>query len=166
MNERKWLKTCVSSGLISAVAGRCSQSWNEIEAQGLWTLLEDELALLPRMTDRGRLGFALQLKFRQFRSRFPEHHDEISLSPSNGWPLKSEFRFPPGRSTTRSSSGTATSSDHSKLPWLPAGGQDMQWLTQCSCRTTCCLSIRRPVTVGMPHLTGFKSSSESSPHAL
>ncbi len=30
-----------------------------------WHLLADELSLLPGMTDTGRLGFALQLKFRQ-----------------------------------------------------------------------------------------------------
>ena len=32
-----------------------------------WCLLADELSLLPGMTDTGRLGFALQLKFRQIQ---------------------------------------------------------------------------------------------------
>ena len=30
------------------------------------------------MTDKGRLGFAIQLKFRQIRDRYPEHLDEIN----------------------------------------------------------------------------------------
>lgn len=37
----------------------------------------DESALLPGMTDKGRLGFAIQLKFMQLHGRFPERHDEI-----------------------------------------------------------------------------------------
>ncbi|CDH24239.1 transposase [Xenorhabdus bovienii str. kraussei Becker Underwood] len=43
----------------------------------IWTLLDDELFLLPRMTDKGRLGFAIQLKFRQIYGRYPESIDEI-----------------------------------------------------------------------------------------
>ena len=53
------------------------RSWNEMEAQDLWTLLAHETALLPGMTDIGRLGFAVQLKFRQIHGRFPERFDEI-----------------------------------------------------------------------------------------
>ena len=53
------------------------QSLNEIIEQEAWILGEEELALLPGMTDKGRLGFAIQLKFRQVRSRYPEHLDEI-----------------------------------------------------------------------------------------
>jgi len=37
----------------------------------------DEFTLLPGMTDKGRLGFAIQLKFRQIRNRYPERLDEI-----------------------------------------------------------------------------------------
>lgn len=36
-----------------------------------WRLLADELSLLPGMTDTGRLGFALQLKFRQVQGHVP-----------------------------------------------------------------------------------------------
>ncbi len=35
------------------------------------------MALLPGMTDKGRLGFAAQLKFMQIHGRFPERHEEI-----------------------------------------------------------------------------------------
>jgi hypothetical protein len=56
-----------------------TQSWNDLEVQDqdLWTLSGDESALLPGMTDKGRLGFAAQFKFMQIHGRFPERHDEI-----------------------------------------------------------------------------------------
>lgn len=53
-------------------------AWNEIGEQDAWTLEADEFKLLPGMTDKGRLGFAIQLKFRQIRDRYPEHLDEIN----------------------------------------------------------------------------------------
>ncbi len=52
-------------------------SWNDPDTQDLWTLSIDESALLPGMTDKGRLGFAVQLKFMGLHGRFPERHDEI-----------------------------------------------------------------------------------------
>ena len=52
-------------------------SWNDPETQDLWSLSTEESALLPGMTDKGRLGFAIQLKFMQLHGRFPERHDEI-----------------------------------------------------------------------------------------
>ena len=55
-------------------------SWNDLEPQDLWTLTAGEIALLPGMTDQGRLGFAIQLKFMQLHGRFPERHDEIDPS--------------------------------------------------------------------------------------
>ena len=55
-------------------------SWNDPETQDLWTLAASEIALLPGMTDKGRLGFAVQLKFMQVYGRFPERHDEIDPS--------------------------------------------------------------------------------------
>ena len=55
-------------------------SWNDPETQDLWSLSTDESALLPGMTDKGRLGFAIQLKFMQLHGRFPERHDEIDPS--------------------------------------------------------------------------------------
>ena len=54
-----------------------THSWNDPETQDLWRLSTDESALLPGMTDKGRLGFAIQLKFMQLHGRFPERHDEI-----------------------------------------------------------------------------------------
>ena len=54
-----------------------THSWNDPETQDLWRLSTDESALLPGMTDKGRLGFAIQLKFMQVHGRFPERHDEI-----------------------------------------------------------------------------------------
>lgn len=41
-----------------------------------WRLLADELSLLPGLTDTGRLGFVLQLKFRQVQGHYPNSvHD-------------------------------------------------------------------------------------------
>jgi hypothetical protein len=53
------------------------QSWIETDFRDRWTLSPDECALLRGMTDKGRLGFAVQLKFMQLHGRFPERHDEI-----------------------------------------------------------------------------------------
>lgn len=44
----------------------------------VWTLLADEWTLLPGMTDKGRLGFTIQLKFRQIYGRYPERLDEVA----------------------------------------------------------------------------------------
>ncbi len=52
-------------------------SWNDPDTQDLWTLTASESELLPGMTDKGRLGFAVQLKFMEQHGRFPEHHEEI-----------------------------------------------------------------------------------------
>ena len=38
-------------------------TWNDLDEQDLWTLAAEEIALLPGMTDKGRLGFAVLLKF-------------------------------------------------------------------------------------------------------
>ena len=59
-------------------------SWNDSEPQDWWTLTAGEIALLPGMTDKGRLGFAIQLKFMQLHGRFPERHDEIDPSVAQG----------------------------------------------------------------------------------
>ncbi len=59
-----------------------TQSRLESEFQDRCTLSSEELALLPGMTDKGRLGFALQLKFMQIHGRFPERHKEIDPKAS------------------------------------------------------------------------------------
>ncbi len=38
---------------------------------------KDEFALLPGLTDKGCLGFAIQIKFRQIHGRYPESLDDI-----------------------------------------------------------------------------------------
>lgn len=43
----------------------------------VWALLDDKLLLLLGMTDKGRLGFAVQLKFRQVCGRYPESMHDI-----------------------------------------------------------------------------------------
>lgn len=43
----------------------------------VWNLLADEISLFPGMTDTGRLGFAIQLKFRQVRGHYPESINEF-----------------------------------------------------------------------------------------
>jgi hypothetical protein len=52
-------------------------SWNELEQQDLWALSPEESALLPGMTDKGRLGFAVQLKYMQMHGRFPERLEDL-----------------------------------------------------------------------------------------
>ncbi len=54
-----------------------NQAWKEFDEHEQWSLQADELRLLPGMTDKGRLGCALQLKFRQIHGRYPERLDEI-----------------------------------------------------------------------------------------
>lgn len=51
--------------------------WDDPELQELWTLSDEELALLPGRTDKGRLSFAVQLKFMELCGRFPERHNDI-----------------------------------------------------------------------------------------
>jgi hypothetical protein len=48
-----------------------TQSWLESEFQDRWTLSSEELALLPGMTDKSRLGVALPLKFMRIHGGFP-----------------------------------------------------------------------------------------------
>lgn len=47
------------------------------DERDVWSLLADELSLLPGMTDAGRLGFAIQLKFRQTYGHYPESISEL-----------------------------------------------------------------------------------------
>lgn len=72
-----------------------------------WRLLADELSLLPGMTDTGRLGFAIQLKFRQVQGHYPESINDfpsgivhaiavLSRSDALLYPLKT-IRFMDGR---------------------------------------------------------------------
>ena len=51
--------------------------WTEPDTQDLWTLSTDESELMAGMTDKGKLGFAAQLKFMEQHGRFPERLDEI-----------------------------------------------------------------------------------------
>ena len=46
------------------------------DERDVWSLLADELSLLSGMTDAGRLGFAIQLKFRQTYGHYPESISE------------------------------------------------------------------------------------------
>ncbi|WP_334472301.1 DUF4158 domain-containing protein [Arsenophonus sp. PmNCSU2021_1] len=52
-------------------------SYYDQTIRDFWTLTAEESTLLPGMTDKGRLGFATQLKFIDIHGRFPEHHNEI-----------------------------------------------------------------------------------------
>ena len=58
------------------LAKAMTQTGNELN-DDLWLLHSDEMSLLPGRTDTGRLGFALQLKFRQINGRYPERPDAI-----------------------------------------------------------------------------------------
>lgn len=50
---------------------------NATDERDEWTLQKDEFALLPGPTDKGCLGFAIQIKFRQIHGRYPESLDDI-----------------------------------------------------------------------------------------
>lgn len=55
------------------------ENWqDEAEQRDLWLLNAEQLALLPGMTDKGRLGFAIQLKFIELYGRFPEDNRQIN----------------------------------------------------------------------------------------
>ena len=55
-----------------------TQPWTDLEDDDPWLLQPDERTLLPGSpNDKGRLGFALQLKFRQANGRYPERLDEF-----------------------------------------------------------------------------------------
>ena len=47
------------------------------DERDVWSLLAGELSCLPGMTDAGRLGFAIQLKFRQTYGHYPESISEL-----------------------------------------------------------------------------------------
>lgn len=56
------------------------RDWTLEELVEHWTLLPTELALLERKTDSSRLGLALNLKFFQLETRFPERLSDIPQS--------------------------------------------------------------------------------------
>ena len=53
------------------------QHWHEQELVEQWTLSGAETQLLKQRTDRGRIGFAVLLKFLQIEGRFPVYHREV-----------------------------------------------------------------------------------------
>ncbi|NEO56458.1 MAG: DUF4158 domain-containing protein [Okeania sp. SIO3B5] len=56
---------------------KMKRDWTLEELVEHWTLLPTELALLERKTDSSRLGLALNLKFFQLETRFPERLSDI-----------------------------------------------------------------------------------------
>ena len=52
-------------------------SWNDPDIQDLWTLTAAESSLMLGMSSKGKLGFAVQLKFMEIHGRFPDSHNEI-----------------------------------------------------------------------------------------
>ena len=51
--------------------------WDEQELGESWSLSHDEFELLQNRTDRGRIGFAVLLKFFQIEGRFPSDRREV-----------------------------------------------------------------------------------------
>jgi hypothetical protein len=51
--------------------------WTDDALADVWTLHPDDLSLLTNKSGATRLGFALLLKFFQYKGRFPEHADEV-----------------------------------------------------------------------------------------
>ncbi|MFT2793721.1 DUF4158 domain-containing protein [Serratia sp. T13T92] len=55
------------------------ENWqDEVEQRDLWLLNAEQLALLPGMTDTGRMYFPIQLKFIELYDRFPEDNRQIN----------------------------------------------------------------------------------------
>lgn len=55
------------------------EDWrDEVEQRDLWLLNAEQLALLPGMTDKGRLGFAMQLKFIELYGRFSDDDRQVN----------------------------------------------------------------------------------------
>ena len=84
------------------------QYWSEGELVEFWTLTDAERQLSDQRTPRGRLGFAVLLKYFQFEGRFPSYHKEAPL-PAVGYvaeqlavPAIAWFDYPlKGRSGSR-----------------------------------------------------------------
>jgi hypothetical protein len=57
--------------------------WDVQELAELWSLTQEELALMQNRTTRGRLGFAILLKFFQIGGRFPSEHQEVPKEALN-----------------------------------------------------------------------------------
>ena len=110
-------------------------SWNDSDTQDLWALTLDESVLLPGMTDKGRLGFAVQLKFMELNGRFPERHDEIDpnatqlLSTQLGITTESLFSYEFGGRQGQRHRRTI----RAFLGFRRATGADMQQLIQWLC---------------------------------
>ena len=51
--------------------------WDEQELAEHWSLTDDEFEMLRNRTERGRLGFAVLLKFFQAEGRFPTERREV-----------------------------------------------------------------------------------------
>jgi len=103
-----------------------AQSWIEAEFHDHWTLSADELTLLPGETDkgrlRGRLGFAIQLKYMQLHGRFPERHEEIDPAAAQRLAYSnSRFRRALEHVRADQSPRAAPSADHSRVSRLSAG---------------------------------------------
>ncbi|MGB9096348.1 DUF4158 domain-containing protein [Erwinia sp.] len=50
----------------------------EAEQSNVWLLNAEQLALLPGMTDTGRLGFSMQLNFIELKGRFPGNNIQVN----------------------------------------------------------------------------------------
>ncbi|WP_367672070.1 DUF4158 domain-containing protein [Serratia symbiotica] len=55
-------------------------NWQDkTEWKDLWLLTPEQVPLLSGMTDKGRLGFAIQLKFMEVYGRFPSSCKDVSM---------------------------------------------------------------------------------------
>ncbi|MBB1585101.1 DUF4158 domain-containing protein, partial [Serratia sp. OS31] len=55
-------------------------NWQDkTEWKDLWLLTPEQVPLLSGMTDKGRLGFAIQLKFMEMYGRFPSSGKDVSM---------------------------------------------------------------------------------------
>lgn len=53
-----------------------------------WRLLTDKLSLVPGITDTGRLGFVLQLKFRQVPGHYPDSAHDLDRLVRNAMDVR------------------------------------------------------------------------------
>ena len=136
--------------------------WTDPDAQDLWTLSTDESALMAGMTDKGKLGFAAQLKFMEQHGRFPERHDEIDPNAMHWLTLQlgaTAQSLPPTNLAVAKGNGieelSALSLVFAQQPALTCNS------LVSGCATKYCRSTRKPATGATLRSTGVVHSASN-----
>lgn len=144
-----------------------AQTWDDLDQQDRWTLSTDEFALLSGMTGKGRLAFAVQLKFMELYGRFPESAADIDPATIR-W-VSAQLHVDPDdllEQPLDDRQGVVTGGPF-VFTWIfvPALAPIYSaW--QNGWPTMFCRSTRKPVTVAMPRWIGFARSAWSPPPSV